>query len=268
MKTEPIATNLVSPRLSGVIWGDAKTGKTTWAMSLPGRKLLINFDPDGFYSIAYREDVDVIDLSALPSHDAIEEAKKVADYIIQNAETYESVVLDSLTTLVEASLATAIFKKIGESNKFKPSIEAPGLAAYGARNGYTNDIVTRIMRACSKTGLNCFFIAHSDDPEFSEDGKNIVQHTMMLSSKIRNTTSLRVSEIYHLTLSSNGKRTVYFAPFGFKTPMGSRIIDTKAIPKIELDYTINKPDQEQALSLCSVINKWRENGLNKVTSLK
>jgi hypothetical protein len=52
------------PRTAGIIWGDAKTGKTTYAMSLPGRKLLINFDPDGYAAVMYRDDFDVLNSSS------------------------------------------------------------------------------------------------------------------------------------------------------------------------------------------------------------
>ena len=34
-------------RFSAVLWGPAGMGKTTLAMTAPGRKALINFDPDG-----------------------------------------------------------------------------------------------------------------------------------------------------------------------------------------------------------------------------
>ena len=40
---EATLASTLSARLVGILWGDAKTGKTTYACSLPGRKLLINF---------------------------------------------------------------------------------------------------------------------------------------------------------------------------------------------------------------------------------
>ena len=50
-------------RFSLLLWGSAGCGKTVWAASLPGLKLLINFDPDGPSSLGDREDVIIIDLS-------------------------------------------------------------------------------------------------------------------------------------------------------------------------------------------------------------
>lgn len=262
---QPTMASALSGRLVGIIWGDAKTGKTTYACSLPGRKLLINFDPEGFSSVAYRDDVDVIDLSNMTATDALQNARKAAQYIVENSETYESVIVDSLTTLTELSLQDAVARGIGKSPKFTPTIDAPGLTGYGARNNNVNDVISKILRGTGQKGLNCFFIAHADDPEFSQDGKTIVQQTIMLSAKIRNTAGLKVSEIYHLH-TDNGRRTLYTAPFGVKRPMGSRIFDTEKVKKFELKYDINKPDEEQAQSLQCIIKEWKENGFKKLTN--
>lgn len=245
-------------RLAGVIWGDAKTGKTTWAMSLPGRKLLINFDPDGFISIAHREDFDLLDLSLLPAGEQIEQAKKAASFILQNKDTYQSVIVDSITNIVAASIADAINRGVGKSATFTPSLDAPGLAAWGARNSHTMDVITRILRATGQNKQNCFFIAHADDPEYAQDGKTLIRQTMMLSAKVRNPVGLNVSEIYYVGLASGNRRTVYTAPHGIITPMGSRIFDTTKVPKFDLKYTIDKPDEEQPDSLASIFKAFKD----------
>lgn len=262
------ATNAagISGRLVGIIWGDAKTGKTTWACSLPGKKLLINFDPEGFSSIAYREDVDIVDLSVLTPTEAMREADKVAGFILENAETYQSVIVDSMTTLTEIALHDAVAQGIGKSDKFTPTIDAPGLSAYGGRNNRVNNVLSKILRATGQKQLNCFFIAHQDDPEFSHDGKTIVQQTIMLSAKIRNNAALKVSEVYYLGIDGP-RRTVYVAPHGVKKPMGSRIFDTQKFKSFQLDYDIDKPDEEQQCSLQSIVTAWKDGGFKKLTAL-
>lgn len=244
-------------RLAGVIWGDAKTGKTTWAMSLPGRKLLINFDPDGFLSVAHRNDFDLLDFSLLPAGEQIEQAKKAASFIVQQKDTYQSVIVDSVTNIVAASITDAINRGVGKSATFTPSIDAPGLAAWGARNSHTMDVITRILRATGQNKQHCFFIAHADDPEYAQDGKSIIRQTMMLSAKVRNPLGLNVSEIYYVGLASGNRRTVYTAPHGVLTPMGSRIFDTTKVPKFELPYSIEKPDEEQPTSLVKIFDAFK-----------
>jgi phage nucleotide-binding protein len=256
----------LSGRLVGIIWGDAKTGKTTWACSLPGKKLLLNFDPEGFSSVAYRDDVDIIDLSTMTPTEAMREADKLGGFILENAEKYDSIILDSLTTLTEVAMHDAIEQKIGKSASFTPTVDAPGLAAYGGRNNRVNSVISKILRATGQTKLNCFFIAHADDPAYDKDGKTITHHTIMLSAKIRNAAALKVSEIYHLNMDGD-RRTVYLAPFGVKKPMGSRVFDTAQFKSFRLEYDINKPDEEQQCSLQSIVTAWKAGGFKKLTNL-
>lgn len=266
---QPTNASALSGRLVGIIWGDSKTGKTTYACSLPGKKLLINFDPEGFSSIAYRFDVDIIDLSNDTPIDAMKNAEKVAQYIVENAQEagYSSVIVDSLTTLTEVSLHAAVAKGIGKGKGgFVPTIDEPGLSAWGARNNGVNTVISKIIRATGKVGLHCYFVAHADDPEFSQDGKTIVQQTIMLSAKIRNMAGLKVSEVYHLHVDQ-GRRTLYLAPFGVKRPMGSRVFNTEKFKKFQLLYDIDKPDEEQNCSLQNIVKAWQEGGFKKLEGL-
>jgi len=258
------ATDLKT-RFAGVIWGEAKTGKTTWAMSLPGRKLLVNFDPDGYLAVAHRDDFDVIDLSQYPPQEAIKNAKKVGTYILENADKYKSVVVDSLTTLTDLALHDAVERGLGKSSKFTPTIDTPGLTGYGGRNNNVNDVIDKIMRATAQKTLNCFFIAHMDDPEYDQDGKNIIQQTIMLSAKIRNKVGLKVSEIYHLEKGSQDRRFVHLSQYGNKKPMGSRIFDTAKVQKFQLRYTIDNPDEEQPDTLAAIFAAWESGGRQKLT---
>ena len=266
---QPTPSSELRTRLAGILWGDAKTGKTTWAMTLPGRKLLINFDPDGYTSVANRDDFDVMDFSHLAASDCIAHAKKSGTYIVkeEDAQKYDSVIVDSLTTLTATALHDAVARGIGKGAKFTPTIDAPGLAAYGARTNTVNDIVRGILRATSQTKKHCFFIAHSDDPTRDDNTGVILEQTIMLSAKVRQVAALNVSEIYHLDVNSRGERIVYLAPFGVKKPMGSRIFNTEALQKFRLNYTSNKPDEGQPDTLASIFAAWENNGRKKLTSL-
>lgn len=264
----PIKSKDLIHRIAGVIWGDAKTGKTTWAASLPGKKLFINFDPDGFISIADRDDFSVIDLSSLPPLTAIEEAKKAAAFLLTpEADEFTSVVFDSLTTFATVATRVAVEKGYGKSTAFTPTMEAPGLAAYGARNTIMDDVIDRFLRASGQKKKHLFFIAHADDPVYSDDGKVALYQTIMLTGKVRNGTNLRVSEIYYLATASGNRRMVYLAPFGILKPMGSRMFDTSKLDRFELKYDPNLSDEEQPHSLARIINQFFSNGCAKMTQL-
>lgn len=251
-------------RLTMILWGESKAGKTTYAMSAPGRKLILNFDPDGYTSVMNRDDFDVIDLAQYTGKECIENGKKAVAMIKNVHEKYDTVILDSLTTLTSQSLRCAIENRIGSSNKFTPTLEVPGLSAWGARNTYTNDIVERLLRITAQYKLHCILMAHTDDPEYDSDGKTAIRQTMMLSGKIKNQACLRASEIWNLT-SSNTGRKIYTAPHGIRAPMGSRIFDTEKVKSFILKYDPNKPDIEQESSIATLFNKWSNNGKSRLT---
>lgn len=255
----------IKTRLVGVLWGDAKVGKTTYAMSLPGKKLLINFDPDGYLSVANRTDFDLIDLSEMTALDAGNQATKIGDYIMANKDKYQSVIVDSLTTLVEMSLNYAIQKGVGKSQTFTPSILAPGLSAYGGRNNVFNDVISRVLRATSLTHMHVFMIAHNADALLDEKGNQISQ-TIMLPDKARNMTALKASEIWHINQSRSG-RTIYVKPFGIKSPMGSRIINTDKLHSFVLEYDPSLPDKDQPHSLANIYQTWIDGDKQKLVTL-
>lgn len=252
-------------RMVGVLWGDSGVGKTTYAGSLPGKKLIVNFDPEGFLSLAHRDDFDLIDLSVENAKSAGDKAQKVGDYIVANADQYESVIVDSLTTLAEMSLNHAIAVGVGKSKTFTPSLLTPGLSAYGGRNNVFNDVISRILRATGQKGLHCFMLAHAADPIQDESGNSIAQ-SILLADKMRTQTTLKASEIWHITESSKG-RTIFLRPFGVKAPMKSRMFSTDQIDRFTLNYDPSKSDEEQPHSLLNIYKTWVEGGKQKLTSI-
>ena len=255
----------IKTRMVGVLWGDAKVGKTTYAMSLPGKKLLINFDPDGYLSVANRSDFDLIDLSEMTALEAGNQAEKLGAYIVDNKDKYQSVVLDSLTTLVEMSLNYAIQKGVGKSSGFTPSILTPGLSAYGGRNNIFNDVISRVLRATSLANMHVFMIAHNADALVDEKGNQISQ-TIMLPDKTRNMTALKSSEIWHINQTRSG-RTIYVKPFGIKAPMGSRIINTDKLSSFVLNYDPSVPDADQPHALANIYQTWIDGDKQKLVTI-
>lgn len=263
MTIEPVPSNDLNTRFVGILWGEVKCGKTTFAMTLPGRKLLINFDPDGYMSVADRDDFDIIDLSNEAPRDSIKKAQAVSAFLKENPDKYQSIIVDSVTTLMFKGLQNAVEDGVGKSSKFVPTMDAPGLSAYGGRNNRINDVIDRILRVTSKNNQHVFFLAHLDDPEYDKDGKFIIKQTIMLSSKVRSLLGIKVSEIYFME-NVKGKRTLYLQPYGVREPMGSRIFDTKLVPKFELKYDPYKPDEEQPDTLAAIFKAWDTNGRKKL----
>jgi hypothetical protein len=186
-------------RMSGVIWGLAKCGKTTFLTSLPGKKLFIMLDPDGDQSLPDRSDIDILPIFKYSDGEILRYLTEGSASKLIKASSYDSVIVDSLSTFGQIALNEAITNEVGASKKdgFRPSLDAPGLAAYGSRTARTVDMVNKILRATALVGAHCFFTSHEDEPKTDSKGLPLYT-TMTLSGKAINGVGLNVSEIWHM----------------------------------------------------------------------
>jgi hypothetical protein len=232
----------VRRRSTGILWGPAKAGKTTLLASLPGRKLLVNIDPDGHEPIAYREDFSLLDISSYDHGEIVRIGEKKVPTLIKETENIDSVIIDSLSSYGWAALNHAINTGVGKGGGFTPSIEAPGLSAYGARTNYIIAMVRNALKATAARGQHCWFTAHMDTPEKDKAG-NFLYQSMNLSDNGVNQTSLSISEIWFMERDSK-KTTIAVQPCRGRKPMGSRIFDQRGDVEFELKYDINEPDTQ------------------------
>lgn len=257
-------------RIAGICWGSPKTGKTTYCASSPQKKWLINLDPEGWLSVAHRVGVDttVWDFSDLEPADLIKQLaedegafirKRIMDAPI---EPGDSILFDSVTVLNRAGLAVAVKKGIGGSPKFSPSMEAPGLAAYGARTNYLIAAMSAVNRAARRKQAHTWFIAHEDTPERNEKGEFLYQSILMSENAINNA-SAAISEIWRMSEKDNA-RTVHIRSTGTHKPMGTRIFRTEEKKEFKLVYDIDKPDLEQPMSIASLWKSYLDGGMKKL----
>lgn len=249
-------------RMTGVIWGRAKTGKTTLLTSLPGKKLFVMVDPDGDTAIP---DDPSISIMRLYEHDNGTVKRflidKLPTYLRKNEEGFESVVIDSLSTFGQICLEDAIASGVGAGRDFKPSLEAPGLAAYGARTQNIVKMVNANLRATGSVGMHCFFTAHEDEASTDDKG-NLLGVTWTLSGKAINGIGLNVSEIWHLRML-NGKWTLSISPCRGREPMGSRLFDMTGDPEFQVKF-IPEKGTDQPHSIATWYNQWVESGRKKL----
>lgn len=257
----------IKRRLTGICWGPPKAGKTSLLMTSPGKKLLVNIDPDGYTSIMQRDDYMVLDLAQF-SHQEIVGllTKKVPSQIeamIKDGTLVEgdTVVVDSLSSFGDAALMLAIANGVGAGSGFKPSIETPGLSAYGARTQYILEAVRQILKATARGGLHCWFTAHMDTPT-NDKGGNFLYQSMTLSDKATSSVGLSISEIWFLD-TNDKKRTLAVRPVRGRKPMGSRMFTQSGDAEFILKYDIDKPDT-QPHSVATWWSKWQEGGMKKL----
>lgn len=255
----------VAPRSTGIIWGPAKSGKTTLLCSLPGKKLLINVDPDGYEAVGFRNDVSVVDLSKYDHRDLVAAGSKLVPKMIENTTDFgegDSVIFDSLSSYGWAALNTAILNNVGASGQFKPSIETPGLSAYGARTNYIVDAMRQVLKVTTRKRMHCWFTAHMDTPTTNKQGDFLYQ-TMTLSENGVTQTSLSISEVWFLD-RDNKKATIAVQPVRGRKPMGTRIFRLDGEPEFEIKYDIDMPDDKQPHSMSTWWRMYLAGGKRKL----
>lgn len=251
-------------RLTMLLWGQSGAGKTTWACSAPGKKLLINFDPDGFKSVAYRDDVDVLDVSD-QGHKILEQFTKQPDdpFKLSSAiEAYDTIILDSITSLSQLALERGVALSAGRTSGGTPStIEFPGLQGYGARTTISVLALKSLLRVTGRYDKNFIAITHEDDPTKDDKG-NTLYISMMLGGKIQNNVALQISEIWFLEATERERR-VLVKPARGRRPMKTRIFNQDK-PEFILKYNADKPDTEQDDTLAAIYQRWLDGGKKKL----
>lgn len=213
-------------RLAILIWSLAGHGKTFLACTGPGRKLLINLDPDGPKSVSEREDVEVLDLSSESTDEVLRMLRSTIDPLglnkfLDTHPEFETVILDSATMLARRGLERAVKDRLGAGKGFTPTMEAPGLGAYGGRNAILLDCLTGLLRVTGKHDRHLIVTAHEDVPTTDDHG-NVLFISIMLGGKLVAHTSPTLSDIWWLN-DTGRTRQVAIRRRAQRTPMKSRI---------------------------------------------
>lgn len=254
-------------RFSLLLWGLAGCGKTTWAASAPGRKLLINFDPDGPISLGARDDVVLVDLSGEkygivdafkldddPSLSIVEKKFRLSK-IITDLQI-DTVIVDSVTAFTELAVQKGISVTQGAT------VERPSPGAYGARNALTLRMMSGILRLTKRMNVNCIFITHEDDAGVKDREGNILHITMLLGGKLGQQVALQISEVWFM--QDDGKnRKILVRPGRMRKPMKTRMFNTSKGIEFVLKYDPSKELYGEH-SISSLIKEWEDNGRNKI----
>jgi phage nucleotide-binding protein len=242
-------------RVALLLWGDAGCGKTTLASTAPGKKLWVQFDPDGVLSLRGRDDIVVLDLSG--EKHAVVEALKSDDpmgleKVLKEHPEIKTVVIDSLTALARLAMESAV------ANLPKATHEQPGLQGYGYRNTVVLRIVTSFMRLTKRLNRHIILIAHEDTATM--DDKGVVQYvTLALGGKQTNQIALALNEVWWM--SDTGKEyRIAVRPCRTRKPMKTRMFDSSALEFV-WKYNVAKWSGD---GIESWFEAWKENGGRKL----
>jgi hypothetical protein len=209
------------PRFTAILWGESGTGKTTLAVTAPGKKLLLLLDPDGDQSIRTRKDVVKIDLYKMDMATVINAAKKPDPFGVRElikTHNIDTVIIDSLSRFSEVALRYII------PLTYKATPENPTPAGYGARNLIVVNFINSMLQVTGETHTHCIFTTHEGAPDKNDQG-SVLSVGMMLGGQLPGLASKDISEVWNMS-DMNGKKRIAFRPERLRSPMKTRILDT------------------------------------------
>lgn len=265
-----------SDRMALLLWGPATVGKTCFAATAPGDKLWLSFGDNEHVSIAHRNDVHVVELFKLELSDLFKHAQSDnpfgLDKFLAGNENFGTVVVDSATALAYRALQKSVLiDKIGSGRGFTPSMEAPGIAAYGGRNAIVLEILTGILRVTSKYNVHCVITAHEADPTMKHvqgppgsGMQEVIDYIgVMLGGQLVNNVTWRLSEIWYMS-QENQQRSIMTRPTRKRRPCKTRMFQQREVPaEFELHYDPDLSDEGQH-TIASFYNQWLDNNKQRI----
>jgi hypothetical protein len=209
----------------------------------------------------------MVDLSDMSSNDVIRQLKSNNPLDLdrflgdEKNKEFETVVFDSATALFVRCQEVAVEVGYGKSKHFTPSIEAPGITAYGARTNLMVYILQRLLRVTGKHNRHIIIIAHEGSADMDSDGHILKISTSLSDKTIKHTTFL-LSEIWYMS-DEGRKRRVAVRSTRLRTPMKTRMFDASDAPEFTLDYDA-RSNKAQKHTISAFYDEWLKRGGDKL----
>jgi hypothetical protein len=254
----------VAMQITMILWGKSGSGKTVLASTLPRPMLYMNFDPKGVASISKQDDITVLDLSAMTHNDVPlfkegERAETELRNLLKANPQFKTIVVDSVTAFAQMALTHMILSGKGNGGKFNATMEAPGLAAYGGRNRIVLSTVRSLLRVAGEFNKHICFVCHEDTPNKDKDGV-VESITLMLGGSLPQEVPLQISEVWHVEDQGN-RRIIGLRPYAKRTPMRSRMFDTRATNTFEWKYDAIT---DVGMKITDWYDSWQKTGFSKI----
>lgn len=247
----------IQKRISLMLWGAPGVGKTMLAATAPGKKLWLLFDPNGADSLEFSPEKDnctVVDLSkqshSITLQGCMENPFGIEQYL--KNDTFDTVVFDSATVYLDLCLKQAV------STTKNATVDVPTQAGYSRRNSLMKQTLNNLIKLTNKYNKHIIIIGHEDNGQMDDLG-NLIKQSVMIGGSSNTAVCITLSEIWYMSQLA-GKRKIHFAPFGVKTPIKTRMIDTNKTKFVEWNYDL----ENGGVGIKDWFEMWK-NSANKIS---
>lgn len=258
MPPQLVALNNAAPlaRVSMLLWGEAGCGKTYFANTAPGKRLIINLDPDGYQSLPKDDNTLLLDVSNESNNYLMDQSKSSDPFniktLIRDNPDVATVIVDSVTKYSERAVAYAIGKAPGSTH------ENPGPSAYGYRNRLTLNMVSAMLIATGTLTKHIIFICHEDVPTKDKEGA-VVSVTLLLGGSLPVEVPLQISEVWHMRDTSTERRIIVRSA-GLRKPMKTRMFNTAS----GIEFVSSTKADPSRVRLDTLIEQWYANKMEQL----
>ena len=264
MTEQPVITmggkepaNDLPKRLSVCIWSPAGMGKTTLAATMPGRKALINFDPDGPSSIAQAPDVTVFDFSGEDDQFVARFKDRDPLGVMKTFDHFDSYIVDSLSSISERTLTRGISITKGAT------VERPSPGAYMARNNLATNFIRNMLQITGAAGKHICFIAHEGAPTTNDDGA-LIGYTMSLGGQLPGQTAMKINECWPMFETGKREKMIILRKSRLRDPAKSRMFDTTKDTEFAWRFNPNDWDDPTNMRIDDWYQQWVDSGYGKI----
>lgn len=244
-------------RVSMLLWGSAGCGKTHLANTAPGRRLFLNFDPDGTASLPNSDETLLLDYAHEPDS-CVSQAFSVNPYdldgILKKEQDIRTVIVDSVTAFVTKAVAHSV----GHRNAPGSVHENPGPAGYGFRNRHALGLAKNVLQVTARHGRNVIFICHEDVPVLDKEGA-IQSITILLGGSLKEEVPIHISEVWHMQ-DRFTSRVVQVRNVGVHKPMKSRMFDTSN----GFEFEVSNKANPNKVRLDTLFKQWSDAKYDKI----
>jgi hypothetical protein len=241
-----------------LLWGTAGCGKTHFANTAPGKRLFLNFDPDGTASLPLDEDTLLLDYSQEPDSCVSQVQSTLNPYnldtLLKQDPSISTVIVDSVTAFTSKAVAHSLGHRSAPGAVF----ENPGPAGYGFRNRHALGLAKSMLLVTARHNRNVIFICHEDVPVMNDKGV-VIMITLLLGGSLREEVPIHISEVWHMQ-DKVDHRVVQVRSGLLYRPMKSRMFDTT----YESEFIVSNKASPSKVTLASQFQRWRDAKYEKI----